>query len=110
MNELEHCLSLEHFRHHVHDGKCDVDLYIYLRTPASVAFDRIQKRAREEEMGVITMEYMEALERQYDDFYDKLEGPKIKIDGSVSVHDFFGQTKEQLSRILPTDVLDALYA
>jgi deoxyadenosine/deoxycytidine kinase len=110
MSELEHALCMEHFRHHLEGGKCDVDLWIYLRTPACVAFERIQRRGREEEVGVITMAYMEALERQYDQFYDNLDGPKIKIDGSASVEEVFARTKEQLFAVLPAELSEALYA
>jgi deoxynucleoside kinase len=110
MTKLEHALSLEHYRHHVEGGKCDVDLCIYLRTPAAVAFGRIQKRGRTEGVGVITMDYMEALERQYDMFYNNLDGPKIKIDGLATIEGVFAETKEQLRSVLPVELSSLLYA
>jgi deoxyadenosine/deoxycytidine kinase len=110
LTELEHGLLLDHYRHHIVDGRCDVDLWVYLRTPAEIAFGRVQKRGRAEEIGVLSLDYLESLEKQYDDFMANVSEPVIVIDGSGTVDEVFAQTKEKIEAILPPTLAGMLTA
>jgi deoxyadenosine/deoxycytidine kinase len=73
---------MDHYRHHLADGRCTVDLWVYLRTPAEVAYGRVQKRGHAEEIGVVFLDYLKSLEEQYDQFFATVSEPVIVIDGS----------------------------
>ncbi len=66
---LEHGLLMDHYRHHLADGRCAVDLWVYLRTPAEIAYSGVQKRGRTEEIGVVSLDYLKSLEKQYDQLF-----------------------------------------
>jgi deoxyadenosine/deoxycytidine kinase len=101
LTALEHGLLMDHYRHHIAGGRCDVDLWVYLRTPADIAFGRVQNRGRAEEIGVLSLDYLKALEKQYDQFMDSVPEPVIIIDGSGTVEEVFAQTKEKIEAVLP---------
>jgi thymidylate kinase len=110
LTELEHGLLMDHYCHHCRDGRCDVDLWVYLRTPAEIAFGRIRKCGRAEEVGVITLDYLQALEKKYDEFFASVPEPVIIIDGSGTVKEIFAQTKEEIEKILPSNLAGMLNA
>lgn len=67
----------------------DTDGYsiVYLRTPADVAFERIQKRARPEEK-LMPKEYIEKLEKKHDDWLISNDEERVLIiDGDVDFED-----------------------
>jgi thymidylate kinase len=109
LTELEHGL-MDHYRHHRRDGRCDVDLWVYLRTPAEIAFGRVQKRGCAEEVGVVTLDYLQALEKMYDEFFASVPEPVIIIDGSGTVEEIFAQTKEEIEKILLSNLAGMLNA
>jgi deoxyadenosine/deoxycytidine kinase len=110
LTELEHGLLMDHYRHHLQDGRCDVDLWVYLRTPAEIAFGRVQTRGRAEEIGVVSLDYLQALEKKYDEFFAQVTEPVIVIDGSGTVEEIFAQTKKEIEKILPSDLAGMLNA
>jgi deoxyadenosine/deoxycytidine kinase len=99
LTPIEYALTQEHAAHHLRDPRLQVDLWVYLRTPADLAIQRIRKRGRPEEVG-ITLEYLRALELQYDKFFEarRAEGSRvIQIDGSAEPAMILAQAKELLS-------------
>jgi thymidylate kinase len=83
---------------------------VYLRTPAEIAFGRVQKRGRSEEVGVVTLDYLQALEKKYDEFFASVPEPVIIIDGSGTVEEIFAQTKEEIEKVLPSNLAGMLNA
>ena len=110
LTELEHSLLMDHYRHHLADGRCTVDLWVYLRTPAEIAYGRVQKRGRAEEIGVVSLDYLKSLEKQYDHFFATVSEPVIVIDGSGTVEEVFAQTKEKIEESLPASLAGLLNA
>lgn len=47
---------------------CLPDGFVYLRTPASVCYDRIKRRGRFEE-GPITLDYLQKIEQKYENWF-----------------------------------------
>jgi deoxyadenosine/deoxycytidine kinase len=107
---LEHGLLMDHYRHHLADGRCTVDLWVYLRTPAEIAYGRVQKTGRAEEIGVVSLDYLMSLEKQYDHFFANVSEPVIVIDGSGTVEEIFAQTKEKIEEFLPASLAGLLNA
>jgi thymidylate kinase len=81
---------------------CRVDLWVYIRTPAELAMQRIRKRARVEEAGM-TLQYLQDLEKAYDRFFENVSEPVILIDGSASIEEVFDTTKDQIACKLPAE-------
>jgi deoxyadenosine/deoxycytidine kinase len=101
LTPIEYALTQEHAAHHLRDPRLQVDLWVYLRTPADFAIQRIGKHGRPEEVG-ITLEYLRALELQYDKFFEarRAEGSRvIQIDGSAEPAVILAQAKELLSAL-----------
>jgi deoxyadenosine/deoxycytidine kinase len=107
---LEHGLLMDHYRHHLTDGRCKVDLWVYLRTPAEIAYSRVQKRGRTEEIGVVSLDYLKSLEKQYDHFFTAVSEPVVVIDGSGTVEEIFAQTKKKIEEFLPVGLAGMLNA
>ena len=72
----------------------DQDVIIYVRTPPNVCFARMHKRGRDCEMGGVSLEYLEKLDKKHKDMMDFVRKNKphikiIEINGVASADDVF---------------------
>lgn len=63
-------------------------IYIYIRTPFSICYERIQKRKKSTD-GNIDIDYLQQLEKLHDDVFVKNFGAKYVIDGNASMDKVF---------------------
>lgn len=56
---------------------------VYLKVPPSVCFKRKERRKRDGEEGV-SLEYLEAMDKQHVDFFEETDLPFITIDATVA--------------------------
>lgn len=100
MTNLEHALIHEHGGHYMVNGGCRVDYWVYLRTPAHLAFERVKKRGRVEELEAVSKEYLEKLEKKYDYFFDQVvKEPVIRVNGDQPIVGIYSETKAKLAAI-----------
>ena len=102
MEPVEFAVLQEMAKDYMSNDGCRVDLWVYIRTPAEVALERIRTRARAEEEGM-TLQYLQVLEKAYDRFFENVSEPVILIDGSASVEEVFKTTKDQIACKLPAE-------
>jgi deoxynucleoside kinase len=102
MEPVEFAVLQEMAKDYMSNNGCRVDLWVYIRTPAETALDRIRKRARVEE-AEMTLEYLQTLEKAYDRFFENVSEPVILIDGSASIEEVFETTKDQIACKLPAE-------
>jgi deoxyadenosine/deoxycytidine kinase len=72
----------------------DQDVMIYVRTPPEVCFARMHNRGRDCEMGGVSLEYLQKLDKKHEDMmaYVRQSKPQIRIieiDGVASADDVF---------------------
>ena len=77
------------------------DLMIYIRSSIPTLVAQIQKRGREYEQ-TMRLDYLQGLERRYEEWIKSYEGPLIIIDGDNCK---FGESPEALKQV--TDMIDA---
>jgi deoxyadenosine/deoxycytidine kinase len=77
------------------------NLMIYIRSSIPTLVAQIQKRGREYEQ-TIRLDYLQGLERRYEEWIKTYQGPLIIIDGD---HCKFGEDPEALKQV--TDMIDA---
>ena len=77
------------------------DLMIYIRSSIPTLVAQIQKRGREYEQ-TMRLDYLQGLERRYEEWIKTYPGPLIIIDGDNCK---FGESNEALKQV--TDMIDA---
>jgi deoxyadenosine/deoxycytidine kinase len=77
------------------------DLMIYIRSSIPTLVAQIQKRGREYEQ-TMRLDYLQGLERRYEEWISSYKGQLIIIDGD---HCKFGDNPEDLKQV--TDMIDA---
>ena len=77
------------------------DLMIYIRSSIPTLVAQIQKRGREYEQ-TMRLDYLQGLEKRYEDWIATYKGPLIIVDGD---HCKFGDNPEHLKQV--TDMIDA---
>ena len=77
------------------------DLMIYIRSSIPTLVAQIQKRGREYEQ-TMRLDYLQGLERRYEEWIDGYKGQLIIIDGDNCK---FGESAEALKQV--TDMIDA---
>lgn len=83
----------------------DQDVMIYVRTPPEVCFERMHKRGRDCEMGGVTLEYLQKLNKKHNDMMEYIRKFKptvriIEIDGVASAEDVFNNVLDILKNDL----------
>jgi deoxyadenosine/deoxycytidine kinase len=79
------------YRRHYEDavrGIRSPDLVVYLRRSVEGLLGQIARRGREFEAGV-SREFLEAVNRRYERWFEAWPGPKLLIEGDA--HDFVGR-------------------
>ena len=77
------------------------DLMIYIRSSIPTLVAQIQKRGREYEQ-TMRLDYLQGLEKRYEDWIATYRGPLIIVDGDTCK---FGDNPEHLKQV--TDMIDA---
>ena len=77
------------------------DLMIYIRSSIPTLVAQIQKRGREYEQ-TMRLDYLQGLEKRYEDWIATYRGPLIIVDGD---HCKFGDFPEDFKMV--TDMIDA---
>ena len=77
------------------------DLMIYIRSSIPTLVAQIQKRGREYEQ-TMRLDYLQGLERRYEDWISAYQGPLIIVEGDSCK---FGESAEHLKTV--TDMIDA---
>ncbi len=83
----------------------DQDVMIYVRTPPEVCFGRMHNRGRDCEMGGVSLEYLQKLDKKHEDMmaYVRQSKPHIRIieiDGVASADDVFDSVMNVLKNDL----------
>ena len=100
MEERDYRTYLELFRN-MSNFMCKPNLIVYLDVSPERSIERIRARGRDVESG-ITLEYLTALYRGYDDFVREISKviPVIRVD-----YDRF-PTTEEMARVIMREYLD----
>lgn len=83
----------------------DQDIMIYVRTPPDVCFERMQKRGRDCEMGGVSLEYLQKLDKKHEDMMRYIRSSKpsiriIEINGVASAAEVFDNVLDILKHDL----------
>ena len=101
ISQVDHAVLTEYFNWLISRQSCDVDLIIYLRTDPKVAYERTNKRGRNEET-TISLDYLQGLHALHERWLNPggaenafpIPAPVLFIDGNYSAD----QVVEQIKR------------
>lgn len=93
LTHLEFAVLSEWFDFLIATQKIDVDLFVYLRAPPEICYQRIKKRNRKEERSGVPFEFIKALHDLHEDWLMKnqqsniLPAPVLVLDASKELPD-----------------------
>jgi deoxyadenosine/deoxycytidine kinase len=99
MDRYTHSVAFQHYKHFTSNSACAVDLFLYLEVDPEVAFERIKKRGRPEEVGM-TLGYLKTLAKKHEEFLGSHNPCQVlRVDGNQSKADVFDEVIEKLMAI-----------
>lgn len=86
IEQIEHDVLDEWFKHLVEKQKISVDLFVYLRAPPEVCMERIKRRNRKEE-DAIPVQFIKNLHELHEDWLvrGKCPSPVLVLDASYDL-------------------------
>jgi deoxyadenosine/deoxycytidine kinase len=105
LTTLEHDLLRLLYRQLTSLNSCRVDYYLYLDVPPVAAHLRLERRGRQEEKtGQLTIDYLQQLESNYDDFFENQEAPVLRVNGVQPTSVVLSEVMKILHDIYPFGV------
>ncbi|KAK2192258.1 hypothetical protein NP493_35g00018 [Ridgeia piscesae] len=101
---LEYAVLTEWFEHLVASQNINVDLFVYLRAPPEVCYERIKMRNRKEE-STVPLQFIEELHELHEDWlieqnHFKVPGPVLVLDATHELPEMKQLYEENKQRIL----------